>query len=436
MFFVGVREDLSMAKGLNGKELGKGIRQRKDGRYEARAIINGVNINLYGTNLKQLKKDFEERKELAKQGTDVVRSNYTLDEWFEEWFTKYKLPVVKETSVFPMKSKYYNTFGRLIGYMKLKDIKNIDIQNTINTLHAEGRAISSIRTILGRIRECLDSAKNNHIIDSNPCFDIVVPWESKTAPRRFLTPEEQTLFLKTVEDNWYKEMFYVMFLTGLRIGEVGGLMWKDVDFKEKCINVNRSLSCNYEKGVKKIRLVSPKTYNSYRKIPFIGEVEEMLLAQREKQKKLKKELGERYRGTGEFEDLVFITSMGSPVLRYHAEKECKKVVKKINEEEAIKSVAEGREPIVFEDVYPHAIRHTFCSRCFEKGMNPKVVQKIMGHQNYSTTIDIYTHVTQQCIDDEVTKFGSAIDLSDDLTEEILLPNSSEGVPNLPKKSKE
>ena len=59
-----------------------------------------------------------------------------------------------------------------------------------------------------------------------------------------------------------------MFLTGMRIGEVGGLMWKDVDFNEKCLRINRSLSCQYEYGKKMLRLLSPKTHNSYRKIPF------------------------------------------------------------------------------------------------------------------------------------------------------------------------
>lgn len=127
-----------------------------------------------------------------------------------------------------------------------------------------------------------------------------------------------------------------------------------------------------------LRLLAPKTHNSYRKIPFFGEAEEMFLKQKEKTDHLKKALGNRWRATGEYADLVFVTTMGSPVLRYHAEKEIKKVVKEINEQEAFESVQEQREPHYFEDMYPHAIRHTFCSRCFEADMQPKVVQSIMG----------------------------------------------------------
>ena len=397
-----------MAKGLNGKELGTGIRQREGGRYEARATINGITIDLYNIDLKQLKIDFEEAKKQARMSIDTKRQQITLNEWFEEWFTKYKVPTIKSTSVFAMKSKYYNTFGNLIGTKKVVDIRNIDIQEAINAMQKQGRASSSMRDALGRVRDCLESAKHNRIISENPCFEISVPWENKQVLRRFLSVNEQNLFLQTVENNWYKEMFYIMFLTGMRIGEVGGLKWSDVDFENECIHINHSLSCNYEKGVKKMFLTTPKTHNSYRKIPFMGEAKEMFLAQKKKQDKIKRELGKRYRCEGEFADLVFVTSMGSPVLRYHAEKECKKVVKAINEAEAFDSVREQRKPIIFEDVYPHALRHTFCSRCFEKGMNPKVVQALMGHQHYSTTIEIYTHVTEQKFDEEIAKFGSAM----------------------------
>lgn len=224
-----------------------------------------------------------------------------------------------------------------------------------------------------------------------------------------MSKEEQTKFLKAVEHNWYKEMFYIMFLTGMRIGEVGGLMWSDIDFDNKCIHINRSLSCQYEYGNKMLRLTEPKTHNSYRRIPFFGEAEEMYRAQQNKVKTLKNTLGKRWRAEGEYEDLVFVTTMGSPVLRYHAEKEIKKIVNELNMQEAHNAVMEQREPVVFEDMYPHAIRHTFCNRCFEANMQPKVVQSIMGHKHYSTTIDIYTHVTEAKYEEEIEKFGMAMD---------------------------
>ena len=179
------RKEIDMPKDLKGRELPKGIYQRKDGRYEARAMIHGNSIQLYNYNLKELKADFEKAKEQARQGINQKYANITLNEWFEEWFTKYKIPQIKETSINPMRSRYYGTFGAIIGNKKVVDILNIDIQEVMNTMHEQGRASSSMRDALGRVRECLESAKNNRIITVNPCFDIVVPWEKKTADITF-----------------------------------------------------------------------------------------------------------------------------------------------------------------------------------------------------------------------------------------------------------
>ena len=395
-----------MGKDLKGKELGKGIRQRKDGRYEARLKVNGVEQQIYSNSLTEIKKEYIKMKKASEESLDYKKQGITLNEWFNEWFDTYKAPHIKSTSIYPMKSKFNNSFGKIIGDKKLAEIRNIDIQNVINQMQSEGRAVSSMRDALGRVRECMESAKNNRIITINPCFDITIPWEKKAIRRRFLSKEEQNLFLKIVSDKWYKEMFYIMFLTGLRVGELGGLMWNDIDFEKKCIRIERSLSCQYEKGVKTQRITTPKTYNSYRTIPFMGEAEEMFKAQLVKQKALKKELGDRWRS--DIPDLVFTTTMGSPVTRYIAEKECSKIVDEMNLQEAVNSVKENRKPIVYEPIYPHAIRHTFCSRCFETGMNPKVVQQLMGHQHYSTTVDIYTHVTKNMFDEEIKKLESAL----------------------------
>lgn len=399
-----------MGKDLKGRDLGKGIRQRKDGRYEARAIINNVKINIIKPTLKECIADFKEAKNMANNNMDIKRTNITLNEWFEEWFDNYKKPYIKETSIYPTRSRYHNIFGNILGDKKITEINNIDIQGVINEMHSQGRASSSIRTALGIVRDCFESAKNNRIISINPCFDIKVYWENKTVQRRFLTKEEQNLFLDKLKNNgdWYYEMLYIMLYTGMRIGEVGGLKWDDIDYKNKCIYINRSLSCQYEKGKKMMRLTAPKTHNSYRKIPFMGEVEHMLKTQYKKQQAAKKDLGNRWREEVGFENFVFTSSMGSPVIRYIAEKQINKIVKEINEEEMFNAVRENRIPVIFDKVYPHALRHTFCSRCFECNMNPKVVQSLMGHQHYSTTIDIYTHVTNEKMEDEITKFNIAM----------------------------
>ena len=83
-----------MGKDLKGKDLGKGFSQRKDGRYEARAVINGVKIDLYDLNLSNLKKIFEKEKASVLRNEKNIRTNVTLLEWYEEWFEKCKSPQV------------------------------------------------------------------------------------------------------------------------------------------------------------------------------------------------------------------------------------------------------------------------------------------------------------------------------------------------------
>lgn len=75
-----------MGKDLKGRELGKGLYQRKGGRYEARTKINGSDVSIYGFNLRELKKEFQELKEEAQNSIDFRRKHITLNEWFEEWF--------------------------------------------------------------------------------------------------------------------------------------------------------------------------------------------------------------------------------------------------------------------------------------------------------------------------------------------------------------
>lgn len=388
-------------------KLPRGIRENK-GTYEARAMVNGVRINLYGSDLGKLMEEFESAKKQAKNSFDYKRIEMTLNEWFEEWFSSVKAHKVKETSISPMKNNFKRTFGFYIGGMRLKDIKPMDVQRALNAMEETKVSNSAMREALGRLRECMEFAVGNQMIAVNPCLIVEVPWTYKKAKEEIaLTQEEQDALLNEVEDSWYREMFYFMCLTGVCVGELGGLKWCDIDMDKQVIFIRRSLSCNYCNGVKKEVLVTPKTVNSTRQIPFIGEMEEILKSQREKQLLLKKELGGRWRGKEEFEDLVFTTGMGSPCNRYIVEKEIKKIILRIREKEAVAAVQENRTPKVIRDFHPHTLRHTFATRCFENKMEPKVVQALLGHSSISITLNIYTHVLDNKMEEEIKKFGAA-----------------------------
>lgn len=396
------------------EKLPKYVRRLTGGTYEARKMINGRTIRVSGKNLTEVMLEFE-FKIKCMDNPYLEGARITLDEWFDTWFKTYKEPNICQNSIYPMRNKYNSTFGKKIRNMYLADIRNIHIQKTLKELSDEGKAASTLREALGRVRECLESAKNNRYIQDNPCFDIIVPWKRTTSKRRFLTVKEQNDFLESVRTNqsYFYPMIKIMLQTGLRVSEVGGLRWGDIDFKNKVIHVQRALTCNYEYGKKVMRMSPTKTQNSVREIPFMGDVEEQLINQKKQQDQTKENLGERYRSEeGEFTDLVFTTSMGSPMIRHNAQKIITRAVKAYNLEEGARAVQENRVPVYMEPVSPHALRRTFCTRCFEAGINPKVVQSVMGHATYSTTIDIYTEVMGEMKESELAKFTLDVNTKD------------------------
>lgn len=403
-----------MGKDLKGKDIGKGYSQRKDGYYIARIQSDGqVVISKMDTNLARLKKTVKEAMEEYESGAG--RSNMTVAEWFYEWFDTYKVPLIKQQSINPMKRKVSATFLPYIGEMRLRDVRSIDLQRALNDLLTDGRyARSSIAEALGRLRDCFASAVNNRMMATNPAFDLVVPFnEEHDTERRWLTMHEIEIFLNAAKGNWWEEMFYVAIYTGLRVGEIGGLRWEDIDWKNKCIHVRQSLVSSYSNGVKTLKVSTLKTKNSYRKIPFMKDVEAMLRRQREKVEDAKRRIGTRWRNDESvYGDLVFVSSMGSPMMRYNAQRAINVVVQNINLEEAYQARDEHREPHVFAHVYPHALRHTFASLCYAAKMQPKTVQMLMGHANYSTTIDIYTHIGEDFKQEDIDKFNSLV-LNDD-----------------------
>ncbi len=408
-------------------DLPKGIRYSK-GSYEARKTVNGVSICLHGKDLDSLVIQFNEAVEMAKNSIDYKAKNMTLDEWFEDWFSTTKVLTIKETSVAPMKRKYVRTFGFYLGSHKLGSLMPMDIQGAINAMDKDGIAVSTIMDVKGLLHQCLDAAVANRYLQTNPCVSVVVPKKYKNAEEeKALTEEEQKKFLAFIDDSWYKEMFYFMFLTGVRVGELGAVSWDDIDFNAKEIHIRGSLSCNYCDGVKTEKIVTPKTACSIRTIPFMGEMEEMLISQKSKVERLKKSLGDRYRSHG-FENLIFVTGMGSPCSRYIVEKEINKTVERMNEESARLALVNGEVPVeVIGKFHPHSIRHTFATRCAEKGIDVKVAQKLLGHSNITITLNVYTHVNEARQMIEFEKFGCVggdFSSEDSPTAENLSPISS------------
>ena len=399
-----------MGKDINGKELGKGITQRNDGRYNARVTINGVKINLYDYNLSLLKKNLEEKKLKVLRDDYSTRPNISLNQWYkDEWFPVYKSPYLKdEVNRHNYIVRYENTFGRLLGNRRISCITEILIQKAANSLIDDfGYSTKFIRESVSSLKEAFNAAVTNHLISRNPSSNIVVKNDNLVSERVVMTDEQQMQFLNIAKHRYYNEVYQILLSTGMRIGELTALQWDDIDFENKEIHIRHSMQSAYLNGKKILNMTTPKTSNSIRDIPMFDGVEKLFVSWKEKQDKVKKELGRRWRLPKEFENLVFTSSLGSPLTRYVLSNDINKIVSILDKNEEYLAEQENRKPQKFPKIHPHSFRHTFATRCFEKNLKPVFIMSIMGHSNYETTLS-YTHLLKKSNDQQVSLAGSFV----------------------------
>ena len=225
-------------------------------------------------NLAKLKKEFEAEKARVLRDEKNVRPNVTFGEWYQEWFEKCKSPQLKsDVSRKTYDRKVRNTYCKILGEKRMENISQMNMQAATTELIEKGYTDRSVREALGIVNECMEIAIVNHIINVNPCVGIKIQNANERKERRVMKQWEQDLFLNEVKDRYYYEAYKILLLTGMRIGEFSGLQWRDVDFENKVININRSMQTAYIDGRKIEELTTPKTANSYRAIPFFGETE-------------------------------------------------------------------------------------------------------------------------------------------------------------------
>lgn len=398
-----------MGKSLKGAELGRGVSQRPDGRYHARAIVKGKRVELYNKDLKQLRKEFELAKIAALQKHAKIEHDITFSEYFDTWFNTHKKQRLKsEISQNAYYRRVKNTYCNFLGNVNLKDLTHEKIQIATNELANKKYTPRTIKEALSAVRECLDIATINRKISSNPVIRINVREENEAMlERRVLDNWELPLFIEEAKRDWYYEAYMILLNTGLRIGEFSALTWDCVDFENKEIHINKSMSFGYVNGKKLEIVTSPKTQAAYRTIPFFDGVEGWFKSWKQKQDALKKKLGDRWRARPELGDIVFCTSLGSPASRYAISHSLVKIEKNMQLKEDFNAKLENRTPRKIGHLHPHCLRHSFCTLCFQRDMNPSVIQALMGHSDFAVTTS-YLHVLNDKRKEEVAKVGSLL----------------------------
>lgn len=349
------------------------LKKREDGRY-CKNVTIGRNEDgslkrkmVYGNTQKELELKVAELTLQADKGIIIDDKNMTVGEWSKKWYKTYVENTNKANNT---KIKYdnivFNHITPSIGHIKLKDLKQYQIQNMFNEKEQKGfsKTIELMKLTLNQI---LDQAVENDYIFKNVAKNIKV--KSYKAPEKQPLTDEQVNTIKATNHS-IQNLILLLIYTGMRIGEAVALTWADIDFKNKIIHVTKTADFyNDEEDVK-----TPKTPASIRDIPIVEPLYKIL------------------EGMFKETESIYVFSYNSEIFKYGTLDRrryyyCKK--------------------LGFAFTF-HQCRHTCATMLYNAGVGIKEAQNWLGHANIKTTMDIYTHLDKKNKESALSKMNEML----------------------------
>jgi len=340
------------------------VRKRDDGRWEGRIVVghkdNGDSIFRYVYADTQKELSAKLRKSItAYQGVDLTeQSRMTLSEWMDQWLAMME-GTVRASTLTGYRSYVKNHIEPVLGEKRIAQVSGTDIQklyDKLGTYLASG-TVRRIHTVLHGI---LKAAQQARLIPKNPVDDITPP-KFSYKQKQILTDEQLTIFMNAIrEDAIWHDLFYTELTTGLRRGELCGLMWKDFDEEEGTLQVWRTV--RREKGGI-LTTGDTKTYAGTRNIVLPPSTAQLL----------------RERKKTALTEWIFPNPVKpeQPTAPDAAYKRMKDLLKKAG----------------LPDIRFHDLRHTFATHALTSGVDVKTLSGLLGHTRAAFTLDTYTHTT-------------------------------------------
>lgn len=389
--------------------LKEGEYQRSSGTYEFKwRDKRGNRHSISAVTLEELReKELDVLRDVL-DGVKVDKNNLTVNDLYNSWIQLKR--GLKENTFSNYKYMYKMFVEPDFGKNRITDLKRSYVRGFYNFLaeekHVQINTIDSIHTVLHQV---LEIAVEDDYLRYNPSDNALKELKKavnfEVEKRRALTVSEQEIFeaflrKKGQYHRWYP-VFTVMLWTGMRVGEITGLRWCDIDLEEGSINVNHTLVYFDKRAEERCTFAinTTKTKAGERSIPMLPKVKEAFLMEKEYQR----ECGVKSESVVDgYRDFIFVNRFGNVQHQGTLNKALRRIIRDCNFEILDKN--KQNDVIILPKFSNHSLRHTFTTRMCEAGVNIKAMQEILGHADAETTMDIYAEATKELKKSELINF--------------------------------
>lgn len=341
--------------------------REKNGKLEYRFTHHNKQYSVTGATQKECKAKAQKRIDELSKGLKQDAKSITWEQYCKEWL-KMKEITVKKGTIHSYKKKL-----KMVSDLNKKKMIDLDRRDIIQ-LQSDLKkkyASSTANWLISKVREICESAIADKIIVSNPAARIrAIPRtepKATTTIHRALSEAEQAKFFARAKkkNSWYLELFELMIVTGMRVGEAGGLVWGDID---NYIHVRNTVT---EVGDGIYEIGPAKTAAAVRDLPLTKDAKDILARQKIKLA--------QHKGIAACapDQPVFISCQEGTL---------------INSSMIDSAMELICERVGIEKVSSHALRDTYATRCILQGMQPNTLKTLMGHTKIAITMDLYAQV--------------------------------------------
>lgn len=359
-------------------------REVKNGKLTYQIIIEkppdkstGTRNRLYRTvhtNKKEAEKIMRDMIAELENKTYIQPTNITVKEWMNEWYDTYQKPYRSESTLRSYRYQLDNYIIPKFGNIPIQDLSTMQVQKWINELSNESpishkpMSARSVKNIFLNLSAAMQTAERLDLIKKNPCKNVTLP-QRKSHQVEVYDEKEIDSLIQCLKGTDMEVPIMLALTLGLRRGELIALRWENVDLDNGIVHIceNRVDGLNGEVITK-----SPKSQAGIRDIPLSASLITML--KKHKLKYMKKQL--KYGVGKNKDDYVICQHNGQPYKPFSFTKKFRTFLNKNN----------------LRHIRLHDLRHTNASVMLSQGISPKVAQQRLGHSDFSTTMNIYSHV--------------------------------------------